>query len=324
MPHRPDRFLRGKPPPVNDHQIEPPSPSLDEPSARPWRVTSTWTFQGKSAIVTGGASGIGRALGAALLSEGAHVVLADVDGGAVELAASELTASSRGGTGSVTGLSLDVRDRDAVTAAVMGTIEQHGRLDLLFNNAGISVGGESHEITGPYWDRVIDVNIRGVVNGVVAAYPVMVAQRSGKIVNTASAAGLAPTVLSAPYAMSKHAVVGLSLTLRPEAALHGVQVTALCPGAIETPILDKGAPDDLPPRTDAVLTAREYLRIMRQKPMAADRFALQALRGVARNTAVIVVPGSVKAAWYVQRLSPAAWDRVSRIAARRVLKHMAR
>ena len=272
--------------------------------------------------MTGGASGIGRALGAALLSKGAHVVLADVDGAAAQLAASELTERSRDGVGSVTGVAVDVRDRDAVTAVVTDVVEHHGRLDMLFNNAGISVGGASHAVPGPYWDRVIDVNIRGVVNGVVAAYPVMVRQRSGKIVNTASAAGLAPAVLTAPYAMSKHAVVGLSLTLRPEAAVHGVQVSALCPGAIETPILDKGSPGDLPPRTDAVLTARQYLRVMHQRPMAAERFARQASRGVARNRAVIVVPRSVKAAWYLHRLSPSAWERVSRLAARRILNRM--
>jgi len=163
------------------------------------------------AIVTGGASGIGRALGAALVRRGDHVVLADVEGAAAIEVAEQLTAL---GPGAATAAALDVRDAAAVAALVTGTAEQRGRLDLMFNNAGIGIGGPAEELSLAHWDRAIDVNLRGVVNGVHAAYPVMLRQGSGHIINTASLAGLLPTPGSAPYGATKWAVVGLSLSLR--------------------------------------------------------------------------------------------------------------
>ena len=202
----------------------------------------TESFEGKVAVVTGGASGIARALGAGLAAQGAHVVLADLDREGADAAAAELASASKA---SVHGVALDVRDREAVIGVVDDVVARHGRLDLMVNNAGIALGGQSHLMPPEHWDRVIDVNLRGVVNGVLAAYPRMVAQGDGHLVNVASMAGLAPTPLTAAYTMTKHGVVGLSTTLRPEAAMHGVRVTVVCPGAIETPILDKGAPADL-------------------------------------------------------------------------------
>ena len=208
-------------------------------------------FVGKIAIITGGASGIGKALGTELFLLGAHVVLADVDGSDAESVAHEQTAHASTDTGSVVGAQLDVRNASEFQAVVDETIERHGRLDLLFNNAGISMGGETHDMDIAHWDRIIDVNIRGVVNGVQAAYPRMIAQGQGHIVNTASGAGLAPAPLTVAYTTTKYAVVGLSTCLRPEAAVHGVRVSVLCPGPVDTPILDRGPPSDLPARRRA-------------------------------------------------------------------------
>jgi NAD(P)-dependent dehydrogenase (short-subunit alcohol dehydrogenase family) len=274
-------------------------------------------FAGRSAIVTGGASGIGRALGAALAGQGAHVVLADLDGDLARSAAEELDQVAGAG-GSVRGASLDVRDRGAVHALVDEVAERHSGLDLVVNNAGVSLGGRSHLFPPEHWDRTIDVNLRGVVHGVEAAYPRMVAQGHGHIVNVASMAGLAPTPMTLAYTTTKHAVVGLSTTLRPEAARRGVQVTVVCPGAIETPILDKGPSADLPPQPGGTLTARQFLDMMRLRPMPADRFADEALRGIARNKAIVIVPRSSKGLWYLQRLSPAAVRGVGGLLVRRI------
>jgi len=273
---------------------------------------------GESVIVTGGASGIGRSLGAELFRKGAHVVLADQDLAAATSTADTLRAEETVPGGSVVPAQLDVRDLAAVHVLVDDVVAAHGRLDYLFNNAGISMGGVSHEMDAAAWGRTIDVNLGGVVNGVLAAYPRMVDQGFGHIVNTASAAGLAPTVMALAYATTKHAVVGLSTTLRPEAALHGVRVSALCPGAVDTPILDQGHPDDLPPRPKS-LTGREYMALVGLKPMAPDVFAKRAMRGVRRNRAVIVVPGNVRAVWYLQRIAPGILERVGRRTARRIM-----
>jgi NAD(P)-dependent dehydrogenase (short-subunit alcohol dehydrogenase family) len=279
-------------------------------------ASGTKAFAGKTALITGGASGIGRALGAELFRFGAHVVLADIDGPAAELAAKQVGDDGPGG--SAVGARLDVRDGAAVQALVENLAELHGGLDLVFNNAGISIGGPTREMPAAYWDETIDVNLRGVVNGVAAAYPLMAAQGRGHIVNTASLAGLAPAVFTVAYSATKHAVVGLSTSLRPEAARFGVKVSVLCPGAVDTPILDRQTPPELVPDDTTPLTGREYMARVGLSPMPADRFARRALRQVRRNKSIIVVPRSARAMWYLHRLSPWLSEAIGRRAIRRV------
>lgn len=276
------------------------------------RTRPDLVFAGRTALITGGASGIGRALGEALVGCGATVTLTDVDGEAVERIAAEIR--ERFDVKSVVARPLDVTDRDQFAA----TVAEVGDLDLLVNNAGISMGGPTHELTGAHWDRVIDVNVRGVVNGLLAAYPAMVERGGGQIVNVASAAGLAAPPFVTAYAATKHAVVGLSTGLRAEAALHGVTISALCPGSVETAILDRTPPEDLPATASAPVTARQYLAVVRQKPVPADLFARQALVQIARGKGVIVVPVAARSLWYLHRLSPALMDRVGLLIARRV------
>ncbi len=171
-------------------------------------------FQGKVAIVTGAASGIGEALSGALARRGATVVLADIDEAGAKGSADALAV---GPPGRVSAVALDVTDAEAVASLVERTAQDHGHLDFLFNNAGIGIAGPVSELTLAHWNRAIDVNLRGVVHGVVAAYPVMIRQGHGHIVNTASLAGLLPSPMLTPYGMTKHGVVGLSESLRMEA-----------------------------------------------------------------------------------------------------------
>jgi len=266
------------------------------------------SYAGRVAVITGGASGIGRALGLELARRGAVVVSADIDVGAQSSAPHE----------SIEARELDVRDGSAVRSLVEDVARQHGRLDYLFNNAGISVGGPTRQIPPSHWDRIIDVNVRGVVHGVQAAYPIMIDQGHGHIVNTASGAGLAPMPLTVPYTATKYAVVGLSTALRPEAAHHGVRVSALCPGAVDTPILDSIAPVDLPAMPEGTPTAREFMKQVGLRPMSVERFAPRALRGVERNQAVIIVPTSTKLLWYLHRISPNATNHIGGLVVRRV------
>jgi NAD(P)-dependent dehydrogenase (short-subunit alcohol dehydrogenase family) len=268
------------------------------------------------AIVTGGASGIGRALGAALVRRGDRVVLADVDGEAAAAVAEQLTAA---GPGVATAAAVDVREADAVASLVSGTAERHGRLDLLFNNAGLGIGGAAEELDLAHWDRAIDVNLRGVVHGVHAAYPLMLRQGYGHIVNTASLAGLLPMPGSAPYATTKWAVVGLSLSLRAEGAARGVRVSVVCPSGVDTPILDKGMPADLPrvPSVEAVDARAMITRLSGGRLYSADTLAGDVLRGVDRNRPVIVAPRQARVMWRLMRLSPSLVLRVLAAAATR-------
>jgi len=255
-------------------------------------------YQDGVAIITGGASGIGRALGEALSRRGAHVVLADRQ---IELA-EKIAAEIREGGTLASAAEVDVTDFAAVCRLVQDTLSAHGRLDYFFNNAGIGIGGEVRLYQIEDWYQVLDVNLRGVVHGIQAAYPVMLRQGFGHLVNTASMAGLMPAPWSVSYAATKHAVVGLSTSLRIEAAPAGVRVSVLCPGVIQTPILEDAGKYGKLLIPVSHKTQRRYWE--RLRPMPADRFAIRVLRGVAKNKAIIIVPSWWKAFWWLNRLSP--------------------
>ncbi|HEX6470361.1 MAG TPA: SDR family NAD(P)-dependent oxidoreductase, partial [Streptosporangiaceae bacterium] len=141
----------------------------------------------KVAIVTGGASGIGRAIAAALVAGGTRVTVADLNEAGAKEVAAELSAT---GPGTAVAGRLDVTEAAAVADLYRSVRRDAGRLDLVFNNAGIAIGGLAEELGLEHWDRAIDVNLKGVVHGVHAAYPIMLEQGYGHIVNTASLAGL--------------------------------------------------------------------------------------------------------------------------------------
>ncbi|OCB51005.1 short-chain dehydrogenase [Mycobacterium vulneris] len=254
------------------------------------------TFAGKQAIVTGAGSGIGAALCRALAAAGAEVLCTDIDEAAAARTATEVGARSA---------RLDVTDPAAVQSAVDGMVERAGRLDLMFNNAGIVWGGNTELLTLDQWNAIIDVNVRGVVHGVAAAYPQMIRQGHGHIINTASMAGLAAAGQLTSYVMTKHAVVGMSLALRSEAAAHGVGVLAVCPAAVETPILDKGAVGGFVGR-DYFLQGQGV-----KTAYGADRLAADTLRAIERNKAILVKPRRAHASWLFARLAPGLMQRLS-------------
>src|SRR5262245_49394742 len=267
------------------------------------------TFDGAVSIVTGGASGIGRAIGEALARRGANVVLADRQ---FDLATDVADQIRRRG-GQATAANLDVTDHAAVQALVQDTFARDKRLDYIFNNAGIGIAGEARLYELDDWYRVLDVNLRGVIHGVQAAYPVMLQQGFGHIVNTSSMAGLLPSPLVVGYCTTKHAIVGLSLSLRVEAAAAGVRVSALCPGVVRTAALIDGGKFGKLLRPIPRETQQKLFDL--QRPMAPERFAEQALRAVAKNRAIIIIPSWWRMIWWLNRLSPAlglslgAWGR---------------
>ena len=256
------------------------------------------------AVITGGASGIGRAIATALVLRGDTVVVADLDEKGAEKVAARLSER-----GTAEAAALDVTDAGRVAALYRDIADRHGRLDLVFNNAGIAVGGRTDELTLDHWNKTLDVNLRGVIHGVHAAYPILLAQGHGHILNTASLAGLVPAPLMLPYTTTKHAVVGMSLALRAEAAAHGVRVSAICPGFVDTPLLDNANPDL--PATEAGTHAREAALKVQRRLYTPQALARDVLRGVERNQALIVAPASARAAWRGVRLSPEGAVRVA-------------
>jgi NAD(P)-dependent dehydrogenase (short-subunit alcohol dehydrogenase family) len=227
-----------------------------------------------------------------------EVVLADRQ---IELA-DEIAKSIIARGGKASGVELDVRDLGAFEHAAKNVMSRSGRIDFLFNNAGIAIGGEISTYERDAWDDVIDVDVKGVAYGVHAFYPHMIAQRSGHIINTASIAGLVSAAGTGSYCASKHAVVGLTKVLRIEGARHGVRASVLCPGAIRTPIFTGGRYG----RVGYANVTREKILSQweRLRPMEPPVFARRSLDDISRNVPIIVHPGWWKALWYLDRLSP--------------------
>lgn len=193
-------------------------------------------LDGKTAFITGGGSGLGRAAATRFAEEGATVVAADVDyEGARE--------TVDGIDGEAVAHELDVRDAEAFRDAVDATVEEHG-LDILLNNAGISHEPTSmEELDGDELDRLIDVNIKGVWNGCAAALPHLKDQGTGAIVNTASLAGVIGSPKLSGYSLTKGAVVNVTRAVAAEVGPYGVRVNAVCPGVTETPMPKRGRSD---------------------------------------------------------------------------------
>lgn len=255
-------------------------------------------FKEASAIVTGGASGIGQSIARALAARGARVVVADINGPAAEVEAAALRAQGHDAFAET----VDVTDATAVERMVANTEARWGRIDFYFNNAGIAYIGELLDMGNDAWQRTIDVNLWGVAHGIRSVYPRMVKQGSGCIVNTASVAGLAPSPGFTIYAATKHAVVGLSRSLRVEAKQYGVQVNVLCPGFIRTPLISNAKYSGM----DGVVAAND---IQKKAPFAEpDLVATDLMKGIERNKAVIVTPASARVAMLILRLAPFTSD----------------
>ncbi len=191
-------------------------------------------LEGKVAVVTGAASGIGRALADRWATEGMKVVLADVEEGPLDAARDELDASGA----EVLAVPTDVSDGDQVDALAAATLDHFGAVHLVCNNAGVGGGGLSWEAGREEWEWVLGVNLWGVIHGISAFVPHLVAQDDGHVVNTASIAGFAYAPMMGPYNASKAAVVAVSETLKAELAMQGskVGVSVLCPGWVNTRI----------------------------------------------------------------------------------------
>ena len=249
-------------------------------------------FKDQICVITGAGSGIGRALALALGAEGAVVAVSDIN---ADNAAATAAAVNEAGPGSATASGLDVTDAAAVRAHVEAVAADHGRLDLIINNAGIAVAGEARDIGIDHWRRVIDVNLMGVIHGCDVAYKIMAAQGSGHIVNISSLSGVLPFPTNIPYGTTKHAVVGLSTGLRAEGEALGVRVSVVCPGFVDSNIYAA---------SEVVNASSEVMQGELPVPkVPADKAAQEILNGVARNREFIVFPRYARMFWRLYRLN---------------------
>ena len=261
-------------------------------------------LKNKVVVITGGASGIGRALADRFAAEGSKIVLADIEAKALEEAAAEL----RAGGATVLAVPTDVSKPEQVQALCDRTLAEFGRVDVVCNNAGVAVSGPTWEHSLEDWQWVLGVNLWGVIHGVRTFVPVLLRQGGeGHIVNTGSVAGLASGPLMSVYNVTKHGVVTLSETLQKDLALLGstIKVSVLCPGFVRTRILDadRNRPASLrtsaTPQHDPEMEGRARAAIAAGLPPAEA--AAQVVDAV-KNERFYVLTHSEFAPWIQERM----------------------
>ena len=254
-------------------------------------------FENNVAIVTGGGMGLGQALCEELARRGSAVIVADIDDNAAKQVTSRIAQSGA----QARALQVDVSKQEDVARLIETTVSEFGRLDYMFNNAAIFIGGDARDVSIEQWDRVLGVNLHGVIYGTINAYRVMVKQGHGHIVNVSSASGLIPQPGNASYCTCKHGIVGLSLSMRFEGADLGVKVSAVCPGDMKTSVYENLVVMNMP-REEVVRVSRRSHFPIRQ--ISAEAAAREILRGVSRNQALIVFPAAVRWIWRLYRALP--------------------
>jgi short-subunit dehydrogenase len=255
-------------------------------------------IRGKKALVTGAASGIGRALALALAREGADLFLVDID--ADKLAAVARAAQDLGAT--VSTRVCDLTQASEITASVASVLSGWGALNILVNNAGAAYYGATHDMTAEQWGAIIALNLLAPIQLVRELLPTLLAQEEAHVVNVCSIFGLVPLRKGAAYQVSKFGLVGLSAALRAEYG-RDIGVTALCPGFVRTPLLETfatGAPGQRRHAIPAWLCA------------SPEQVAAAALRAMRRNKGLVVITPAARLLWWMARFAPGLLDFVTR------------
>jgi len=258
--------------------------------------------RGMNVFITGAASGIGRAAALAAADRGLCLILTDLD--AAGLAETRRLAEARGGEVALA-RALDVTDLDAVCAFAADAQAACGAMHVVLNVAGVALFGLIEDMRHADWKRVIDVNLWGSIHVVEAVLPAMIAARRGQLVNIASVAGLCGLPWHAAYSTSKWAVVGLSEVLRVDLRQHGIGVTVVCPGAVDTPMKHSGVILGVDPQRPELLALRQRFDRIAVSP---DAVAQVIYRAVAANRFLAFTSWDVRAAYYLKRFALPLYD----------------
>ena len=263
-------------------------------------------FKDKVCLVTGGASGIGHSICQQLARHRAVVVMADIHFEQLEEKAEPLLKEGL----NVKTVHLDVTDESVFKKVIDDTVAEYGRLDYLFNVAGVAVVGETYDLNINHWTKVFDVNLNGLAYGTFHAYQLMVRQGSGHIVNISSVEGVLPFPCTVSYVGTKHAVFGLTESLWVEAIDMGVDLTIICPGYIRTPMLT----DTEAVNTKMNIWARSLLVVLFEilSAITPDKCAKLILKAVAKKKTVVFTPKIGRLFWWNYRLWPMGYLRMLR------------
>lgn len=240
---------------------------------------------GKVAVITGGARGIGHSTAVKFAAEGARVAVCDINPELTEITLGEIRAAG----GEAEGFRVDVTSREEIAAMVAAVMAKWGRIDCVVNNAGIVMDAQLKNMTDEQFDKVIDINLKGVYNCTRAVVDIMLAQQSGVILTTSSVVGLYGNFGQTNYAASKFAVIGMTKTWARELGRKGIRAIAVCPGFISTPILSK-----MPPKVLGDMAAKVPLGRLGTPEEIANVFAFLASDDASYiNGAVISVDGGM-------------------------------
>jgi NAD(P)-dependent dehydrogenase (short-subunit alcohol dehydrogenase family) len=262
-------------------------------------------LEGTSCLVTGAASGIGRATALAAAAKGARLVLTDLDADGLE------RTVRAAGAGVLHAAPADVTDHAAVAELAAEVHARHGSLDVVMNVAGVSTWGPVEALRREDWDRMIDVNLRGPIS-VIEAFvgPMVAAGRGGHLVNVSSAAGLFGLPWHAAYSASKFGLRGVSEVLRFDLRRHGIGVTLVCPGAVDTPLVETvqivGVDREHP-------EMRRLIERFRRHAVTPERVAGAILRGIERDRYLVFTSADIRIAHTLQRAFPPAYEVAMRL-----------
>ena len=196
-------------------------------------------LQGKSALVTGAASGIGKEIALTYAREGAKVAIADLNKGAADATAAEINKAG----GKAIGVAMDVVNEEAVNAGVAATVAAFGGVDILVSNAGIQVVHPLEQFPFAEWKKMLAIHLDGAFLTTRACLPHMYKAKRGAVIYMGSVHSKEASVLKAPYVTAKHGLIGLAKVVAKEGAAHGVRANVICPGFVRTPLVDKQIPE---------------------------------------------------------------------------------
>lgn len=273
-------------------------------------------LSGKTALVTGAASGIGKATALAFARRGANLVICDLNEAALAAATVELRALGH----DVLAQRVDVADRDQMRDFAAAVHARVDAVDILMNNAGVALGAGFLDTTIDDWDWILGINLRGVIHGCHFFVPPMVARgRGGHVINLSSTAGFLASEAMVAYATTKFAVLGLSESMRDELAQHHIGVTAVCPGMINTPITRSARVRGLYARPDM---HQGMITMFERRNYTPERVAENILKAVQRNRMVAPISPEAWTMYYVKRFVPGVLAWLQRVGANRMRRQV--
>ncbi len=265
-------------------------------------------LRGQRCLITGAASGIGRATALAAASRGAVLVLTDIQAGALDATVAEIREA--GGTVAHSA-TLDLTDHEALTAMAAEVHAAHGSMDVVMNVAGVSTWGTIERLRHSDWRKMVEVNLMAPIGVLELFVPPMIEERrGGHVVNVSSAAGLFGLPWHAAYSASKFGLRGVSEVLRTDLRRHGIGVSLVCPGAVKTPLVDTveivGVDREAP-------AMRKLVALFERRAVSPERVAERILAGVERNRYLVFTSADTRALYLTQRYAPPLYWLVMRV-----------